>query len=62
MQYLPVDKTIVDTHNFAGPDLGLNCMQYLPVDKTIVDTHDFAGPDVGLNCMQYLGHTRFCWA
>ena len=48
---LPVDKTIVDTRYFAGPDLGLNCMQNLPVDKTIVDTCDFAGPDLSLNCM-----------
>ena len=40
--------------DFAGPDLGINCMQNLPVDKTIVDTRDFAGPDLGLNRMQYL--------
>ena len=39
MQNLPVDETIVDMRDFAGPDLGLNsyCMQYLPVDETIVD-------------------------
>ena len=32
MQYLPVDETIVDTHDFAGPYLDLNRMQNLPVD------------------------------
>ena len=37
--------------NFAGPDLGINCMQKLPVDETIVDMHYFAGPDLVLNCM-----------
>ena len=37
MQKLPVDETIVDMRNFAGPDLVLNCMQYFPVDETIVD-------------------------
>ena len=26
MQYLPVDETIVDTCDFAGPDLDLNCI------------------------------------
>ena len=37
--------------NFAGPDLGVNCMQRLPVDETIVEMRDFAGPDLVLNCM-----------
>ena len=27
----------MDTRDFAGPDLGLNCIQYFPVDETIVD-------------------------
>ena len=44
----------MDKRNFAGPDLGLNCMQNFPVDETIVDTRYFAGPDLGLNRMQYL--------
>ena len=37
--------------NFAGPDLGINCMQKLQVDETIVVMHYFAGPDLVLNCM-----------